>query len=83
MASQTNKFLNDNPINPINPKDRFALSNCKDICQRRVLEFFIPIIYLEKLIIGVTITTENTFFCALSNNKSVDWDWLSRMWSES
>ena len=46
--SQTNKFLNGKFKKLVNPKDWFALSDYKDIWHRRVMEFPIPILHLEK-----------------------------------
>ena len=48
LASRIDKFLNGKFTNPINPKDRLALNDCKDACARQVLEFLILILYLEK-----------------------------------
>ena len=48
LASRTNKFLNSRFTNPINPKDGFASSDHKDIRTRYILEFLVPIFYLEK-----------------------------------
>ena len=46
--SQTNKYVDGKFSTPINPKDRHAVADCVDPRERRVLEFVIPILYLEK-----------------------------------
>ena len=56
----------------MNPKDEFAISECKDVRARRMLEFLVPILYTEKLI-QVTIIVENTIFRALSEEQRIDW----------
>ena len=47
-ASQTNKFALGKFSTPINPKDRYAVANCEDPREQRVLEFVILILNLEK-----------------------------------
>ena len=48
LASKTNKFIRRKFQTLINPKDGFAIADCEDAKAKRVLEFFIPILYLEK-----------------------------------
>ena len=56
----------------INPKDGHAVCDCIDPREKRVLEFVISILYLEKL--GrVTKEIENTVFGALSKEYKVSW----------
>ena len=55
----------------MNPKDGFAVLECKDVRTRRVLEFLIPFLYSEKPT-QVTITIGNTIFGALSGEKKID-----------
>ena len=44
------KFKDDKFSNQINPKDRFAILEYKDVRAKKVLEFLVLIMYLEKLI---------------------------------
>ena len=63
-----NKFVDGKFSNPINPKDGFAIFECKDARARKVLEFSVLIMYSEKLI-QVTIMVGNTIFEALMGKK--------------
>ena len=56
----------------VNPKDGYAVADCKDPRVKRVLEFLVPLLYSEKPT-RVTITVENTIFGALSGERPVDW----------
>ena len=59
MASRSEKFIVGQSHNPVNPKDKFAIGDCKDIQAKGALEFPIPILYLEK-------PTRVTVFCCKS-----------------
>ena len=59
----------------MNPKDGYAFSDCEDFCAKQVLEFLIPILYLEKPT-RVTMTVGNTVFGALLGDQPVDWGLL-------
>ena len=72
MASRMDCFIDSKFSARVNPKDRFAVSECKKARARRVLEFLVPLLYLEKPT-RVTITVGNTIFGALSREKAVDW----------
>ena len=72
FASRTDKFIGGKFQNLVNPKDRFAVANCKDARAKRVLEFLIPILYLEKPT-RVTVTVGNTIFGALLKERKIDW----------
>ena len=72
MASQTDRFIDGKFSTNVNPKDGYAIFECKDVRARRVLEFLIPILYLEKPT-RVTIIVGNTIFGALSKERPVDW----------
>ena len=63
--------------NPPDPKDGNFLSECKDLRAREMLEFFIPIFYLEKPT-QVTVTIGNTVFGAYTSEQDVDWTLLMR-----
>ena len=56
----------------VNPKDGYAVVDCKDPRVKRVLEFLVPLLYPEKPT-RVTITVGNTIFGALSGERPVDW----------
>ena len=56
----------------INPMDGHAVSGCIDPREKRVLEFVIPILYLEKPN-KVTKEVGNTIFGALSRDYKVSW----------
>ena len=64
------KLTMDKFCTSINPKDRHVVGNCVDPKERRVLEFVIPILYLEKPC-TVTLTVGNTIFGALSEVRKV------------
>ena len=86
MASRTDRFIDDKFSGWVNPKDRYAVVDCKEPRARRVLEFLVPLLYPEKLT-RVTITVGNTIFEALSEERLVDWgvvvkDLVQRLLSE-
>ena len=59
------------------PKDGYPVSDCRDALKRRVLEFIIPIIHLDKPT-WVTITIGNTVFGALNRGRLIDWEVVFR-----
>ena len=64
MASRTDRFIDGKLSAHVNPKDGFAVSDCKDGRARQVLEFLVPLLYSEKPT-RVTIAVGNTVFGAL------------------
>ena len=72
MASRTDRFIDGMFAGRVNPKDGYAVADCKDPRVRRVLEFLVPLLYPEKPT-RVTITVGNTIFGALSGKRPVDW----------
>ena len=72
MASRTNRFIDGMFSDRVNPKDGYAVVDCKDPRVKRVLEFLVPLLYSEKPM-RVTITVGNTIFEALSEERPVDW----------
>ena len=72
MASQTDRFIDGMFSGCVNPKDGYAVADCKDPRVKRVLEFLVPLLYLEKPT-RVTILVGNTIFGALSGERPVDW----------
>ena len=71
MASRTDRFIDGKFSARVNPKDRFAVADCKEARARRVLEFSVPLLYPEKPT-RVTITMGNTIFGVLSGERPVD-----------
>ena len=59
MASRTNRFIDGMFSDRINPKDGYAVVDCKDLRAKRVFEFLVPLLYSEKPT-RVTITVDNT-----------------------
>ena len=72
MASRTDRFIDGIFSSRVNPKDGYAVVDCKDPRAKRVLEFLVPLLYPEKPT-RVTITVDNTIFGALSGERPVDW----------
>ena len=72
MASRTDQFIDGMFSGRVNPKDGYAVADCKDPRVKRVLEFLVPLLYSEKPT-RVTITVGNTIFGALSGERPVDW----------
>ena len=86
MASRTDRFIDGMFSGRVNPKDGYAVVDCKEPRARKVLEFLVPLLYPEKPT-RVTITVGNTIFGALSGERSVDWgivvkDLVQRLLSE-
>ena len=72
MASRTDWFIDGMFSGRVNPKDGYAVVDCKDPRVKRVLEFLVPLLYPEKPM-RVTIMVGNTIFGALSEERPVDW----------
>ena len=69
---RTDKWIDCKFDSSINPKDGYAVSDCVDPRERRILEFIVPILYLEKL--GrVTKKIGNTIFGTLAREYKVSW----------
>jgi len=66
LAFQIDKYANGKFLNPVNTKERYAISDCRNDRHRRVLEFLISILYSEKCT-RVTVTVANTIFGALED----------------
>ena len=86
MASRTDRFIDGMFSGRVNPKDGYAVADCKDPRVKRVLEFLVPLLYPKKPT-RVTITVGNTIFGALSGERPVDWgivvkDLVQRLLSE-
>ena len=72
MASRTDRFIDGMFSGKVNPKDGYAVADCRDPRVRRLLEFLVPLLYPEKPT-RVTITVGNTIFGALSGERPIDW----------
>ena len=48
MASRTDRFIDGKFSRCVNPKDGYAVVDCKEPRARKVLEFLIPLLYPEK-----------------------------------
>ena len=71
-AFQTDKFAHGKFSTLVNPKDGYAMADCKDPRKKKVSEFIVPILYLEKPT-WITVTLSNTIFGALSGVRKVSW----------
>ena len=64
METPTKKYVDGKFKNPVCSKDGYFVLDCKDVRDRQVLEFLVPILYLKKPT-RVTIMIGNTIFGAL------------------
>ena len=71
MAIQVERFAEDKFANPPHAKDGYPLPKCKDPRARRMLEFVVPILYLEKPA-RITVTIGHTIFGAYIGEREVD-----------
>ena len=72
MASRMDWFIDGKFSAGVNPKDGFAVAECKEARARRELEFLVPLLYPKKPT-RVTITVGSTIFGALSGERLVNW----------
>ena len=72
MASRTDQYIDRMFSGHVNPKDGYAVADCKDPRVKRVIEFLVSLLYPEKPT-RVTITVGNTIFGALFGERPVDW----------
>ena len=63
-ASRTDKFASSKFSTFVNLKDGYAIADCEDPRKWRVLEFVVPILYLEKPT-WIIVTISNIIFGAL------------------
>ena len=59
-------------MHQVDPKDGYSVEDCRNNRQRRLLEFLVPIVHLDKPN-RVTITIGNMIFGALDGGREVDW----------
>ena len=72
MANQTDLYIDGKFQTEVDPKDGFLVRDYRDARERRLLEFLVPIVHLDKPT-RVTRTIGNTIFGALSKDRPVDW----------
>ena len=72
-----NTFVDGKFAHMVDPKDGYSVRDCRDARNRRLLEFIVPIIHLDKPI-PVTITIGNTIFGALDGGRPIDWGLVFR-----
>ena len=63
-AARSDRFVQGKFIEKINPKDGYLVIDCKDLRQRQMLAFLVPILYPKKLA-RITMMVGNTIFGAL------------------
>jgi hypothetical protein len=72
LAGRKDEYVKDCFKELPSPKDGYAIEDCTDPRHRRVLAFFVPILYPEKPN-RITITMGNTIFGALNGRRKVNW----------
>ena len=72
MANRTDKFVEDKFLHEGHSKDGFPVRECRIDQERKVLEFLVPIVHLNKPT-QVTQTLENTIFRVLEGDRPIDW----------
>ena len=72
LSNRMDGYIEGRFIHQIDPKDGYAVGDCWNNRQRRVLEFLVPIIHPDKPT-RVTIMIRNTIFGALDGGWEVDW----------
>ena len=77
FASRTYKHSKGKFTEAIHQKDGYAVADCKDADERRVLEFLVPILNPEHPN-QLTVTLANTIFGALSGDQKVRWGLVVR-----
>lgn len=71
LANRVDPYAEGRFVHLLDPKDGYAIRDCLDERQCRMLGFLIPIIHPEKST-RVTITLANTVFGVLDGNRKVD-----------
>ena len=72
MANRTDQYVEGKFLHEADPKDGFLVRECRDARERRLLEFLVPIVHLDKPT-WVTCTLGNTIFGALGGEQPIDW----------
>ena len=71
LANRMDSYIEGWFMHQVDPKDGYAIGDCRNGRQRRVLEFLVPIVHPDKPT-RVTITIGNTIFRALDGGREVD-----------
>ena len=77
LANWMDGYIKGRFMHQVDPKDGYAVGDCRNARQRRVLEFIVPIFHPDKPT-RVTITLGNTIFGALDRGREVDWGLVFR-----
>ena len=72
MANRRDQYVGSKFRHKADPKDGFLVRECRDVRERRLLEFLVPIVHPDKPN-RVTRTLGNTVFGTLSREQLVDW----------
>ena len=72
LANRTDLYIEGKFQNKADSKDGFSVRECRDSRERRLLEFLVLIVHLDKPT-RVTRTIGNTIFGALGGERPVDW----------
>ena len=71
MANRTDLYIESKFRKEADPKDGFPVRDCRNPRERKLLEFLVPIVHLDKPT-RVTRMIGNTIFEALSRERPVD-----------
>ena len=72
LANWTDLYIENKFRNEADPKDGFPVRDCRNLRERKLLEFLVPIVHPYKPIRVIHIIG-NTIFGALSGERLVDW----------
>lgn len=72
LANRKDEYVLGKFRGSVNPKDRYAVNDCINDRERKLLQFLIPVLHPEKPT-RVTITLGNTIFGSLSGDRRADW----------
>jgi hypothetical protein len=72
LAGRKDEYVKDCFKDLPSPKDGYAIEDCTDPRQRRMLAFLVPIVYPEKPN-RITVIWGNTIFGALNGERKVNW----------
>ena len=71
MANPTDQYVEGKFLHDVDPKDGFPVRECRNVRERRLLEFLVSIVHSDKPT-RVTCTLGNTIFGAISGERLVD-----------
>ena len=72
LSNWMDRYIEGRFVHQVVPKDGYAVGDCRNNRQRRVLEFLVPIVHPDKPT-QVTITIGKTIFVALDGGREIDW----------